>query len=457
MRFRANAVPLAILAGVVALAPLPLGSVDPVFVALWCGALGLGTIALRPSGLQRAHLNMLAWAAALALSFVVVLGLQLIPVGFPASPAISAWWRDASTLLGEPAGVVASAVRDQGWYALGAPALCLLAFLNAFVLGVSAERGHFLLKWIGYVGAGYALLGILSFLIDPAYVLFFEKAAHRESLTATFLNRNTAAAYFGAVSIIWIVRFCSRLKRHAERSRRRYALLDPRDMSRAGLIDGGCALVCLIALFMTGSRAGIVLSLVAILAAVALILRARLARMRAIKVIMGAAAALCALWLVLGGSVAQRIALEGLSDGGRFGIYVSSLEAAKESWLLGTGLGTYRRAFTPYRPDDLPTWGIWDRAHNSLLEIAVEMGVPFALAVLVTALAILVALFRRSAQGRDDNTTPICGFAAALLCFAHSLVDFPLQIPGLAVTTFVIIGAGLACLPRAARAHVNVG
>ena len=39
-------------------------------------------------------------------------------------------------------------------------------------------------------------------------------------------------------------------------------------------------------------------------------------------------------------------------------------------------------------------------------------------------------------------------FSIALLGFAHSFVDFPLQIPGFAITVFGVIGA---CLARACR------
>ena len=64
-------------------------------------------------------------------------------------------------------------------------------------------------------------------------------------------------------------------------------------------------------------------------------------------------------------------------------IYASGVDLAERNWLLGTGLGTFRRALTPFRPDDIPIWGIWDRAHNTLLEIAIEMGIPFATVVFV--------------------------------------------------------------------------
>ena len=101
-----------------------------------------------------------------------------------------------------------------------------------------------------------------------------------------------------------------------------------------------------------------------------------------------------ALLIVLGGAVSSRFALQGLSDGGRAEIYAVTLSLIKDNWLVGTGLGTFRWAFSPYRPSDIPIWGIWDRAHNTVLEIAAEMGVPLASIILFGALVILAVLVR---------------------------------------------------------------
>lgn len=441
---RFNAIPALILAGVVAVAPLPLGSVDSVFVALWCGMLGVAAIALDPSGLQRYHLFILAAAAALAALFLAVAALQSVPLASPASSKASEWWRETSQLLAEPVPPIVSVVRQQGLYAIGVPAVCFLAFVTSLVVGISSERAQSLVHWIGWVGAAYALFGISSFLIDPTRLLIFEKIGHREALTATFTNRNTAAIYFGAIAIIWIMRAVTRLKRYSNRSTQPFSMLGFRRMPRTIIWHSALALLCLIAMFMTGSRAGILLSLAAILIAIILLLRDRLAHVRLIKLALIAIASVGVLWLILGGSVAQRIAFEGLSDGGRFGIYVSSVDIAKDNWLLGTGLGTFRRALPPYRPDDVPIWGIWDRAHNTLIEIAVEMGIPVAIAVFAGLLAILALLYRGSTTMSENNSLCICGFCVALLSFAHSLVEFSLQIPGFAITAFIIIGVGVA-------------
>ena len=46
---------------------------------------------------------------------------------------------------------------------------------------------------------------IAAFLIDPTKILWREKQAYLDVLTSTFVNRNTAAVFFGSHAIAWIV------------------------------------------------------------------------------------------------------------------------------------------------------------------------------------------------------------------------------------------------------------
>jgi hypothetical protein len=88
-------------------------------------------------------------------------------------------------------------------------------------------------------------------------------------------------------------------------------------------------------------------------------------------------------------------------------------------------------------------WGVWDRAHDSLLEIAAEAGIPFAGIVVagwIAAMSILAVGIRR----RYDPTASTIAFCACLLVSLHSLIDFSLQIPGVAIPVFALAGTGLA-------------
>ena len=99
--------------------------------------------------------------------------------------------------------------------------------------------------------------------------------------------------------------------------------------------------------------------------------------------------------------------------------------------LLGTGLGSFAMAFQEYRPQSMVADEMIDKAHNSYLEFAAEMGVP-ALLVLLAALGwVGYQLYRGMRDRRERYVIPTLGLAVWLLGGAYSLVDFPLQIPSL--------------------------
>jgi hypothetical protein len=89
-------------------------------------------------------------------------------------------------------------------------------------------------------------------------------------------------------------------------------------------------------------------------------------------------------------------------------------------------------------------WGIWDHAHDTLLELASDMGVPLAILVAVGWLAIFAVLLHGIRVRKRDLLIPISAFAVAMVAVLHSLIDFSLQIPGYSIPTLALVGAGLA-------------
>jgi O-antigen ligase len=111
---------------------------------------------------------------------------------------------------------------------------------------------------------------------------------------------------------------------------------------------------------------------------------------------------------------------------------------------LGTGLGTFVWSFPPYRDAQMSIIGIWDRAHNTWLELASDLGLPLAGIILAGWMVMIFILYRGTRIRRRDLALPAAGLSIALLSGLHSLIDFSLQIPGFAITAFALIGAGLA-------------
>ncbi|WP_169776431.1 O-antigen ligase, partial [Escherichia coli] len=73
-------------------------------------------------------------------------------------------------------------------------------------------------------------------------------------------------------------------------------------------------------------------------------------------------------------------------------VFVMVVDAIKTSPWTGIGLGTFQDVFPAYRTGDLTSRGLWDKAHNSYLENALELGIPAMLALhLAIGLCILAA------------------------------------------------------------------
>ena len=130
---------------------------------------------------------------------------------------------------------------------------------------------------------------------------------------------------------------------------------------------------------MTGSRAGVLLSLLALVVAFIAFFRRHLPRRAGIAgALAGGAAVALVLLQLMGAGVSARFDLEGLADEGRLETYKATLRMIADHPWLGTGQGTFAYAFPAYRSPNVSLWGVWDMAHNTLLEIAADMGVPLA-------------------------------------------------------------------------------
>ena len=205
--------------------------------------------------------------------------------------------------------------------------------------------------------------------------------------------------------------------------------------------------ICLLATFMTNSKAGVGISLLSfVVAVVGFLYRDLAGRQRAVLVAVaaGGGMALLSLWF-LAGNVVARFYEQGLVDHTRLSLYRSTLRMIADHPWFGTGLGTFSWAFPPYRSDDISMYGIYDRAHSTLLEIAAEAGVPLASTVVIGWIVAFGVLAHGVRTRRRDRVIPgAAAFSLALLAALHSLVDFSLQIPGFAIVVLGLLGAGIA-------------
>ena len=423
---------------VVALAPLPLGSTEPAMVAIWCVVLGVTVILASVLEIRTPQLVFIGLAAVLALMYGVVLHEQLSVHPWFASP--HPIWKETAELLQIPIEPSVSIARNQPLFAIGAPLAALLSFLSGLLVGANRSRAHQLLKVIAWSGVAYAIYGIAIALVDPATGIFRVSPI---PLTSTLVNRNTAAVYFGACSTIWLLLVCEQIRN--ERGNREMTRINHQQLWLAQFVLLLTMMViCLLATFMTGSRAGVSVSLLGFVVAVVGFLYRDLVGRRGVFIAVGAGCGLALLTLYfLAGNVVARF-YEGVIDYTRLSLYRSTLRMILDHPWFGTGLGTFASAFPAYRSDDISMYGIYDRAHSTLFELAAEAGLPLASIVVIGWMIAFGVLAHGVRTRRRDRIIPAAALSVGLLAALHSLVDFSLQIPGFAIVVFGLLGAGIA-------------
>jgi O-antigen ligase len=204
-------------------------------------------------------------------------------------------------------------------------------------------------------------------------------------------------------------------------------------------------LLCLAAMFMTGSRGGVMVSLLALILAFIAFFRRDLPRGTGLLMALAGCGAVALILLeFMGAGVNGRFDIQGLADEGRLATYKATLRMIADHPWFGTGQGTFAYAFPAYRSPTVSVWGVWDLAHNTLLEIAAEMGVPIAALVAAVWIVIFAVLIRGALVRRRGRLVPIAALAVATLAVLHSLIDFTLQNPGYAIVALSLVGVGLA-------------
>jgi O-antigen ligase len=435
-----------------AFAPFWLGSNRPIawgVNAIYYGALAfLYEAALLWSGRTHPVALRRIWFPALAFMSVVVWSLLQIAPFMPES-----WrhpiWRMASDALGEPIAGSISVNPDLTVLAVTRLLTCGLVFWLSLQLCRSERRARAMVKGIALIGLGYAVYGILAFFVWPDTILWFDKEHYRDSLTSTFVNRNSYATYAGIGLVCALACAMQAFQRLAPPTG---AGLEQKiaALVASALGPGGgwiaCAFIIGVALVLTGSRGGVAASLAGILVFVALAtLRGR---ERPVAVGVGVLLTLCALGAALfgfGDFFAARLELQGVSSDDRLAVYVLTLRAISDAPWLGTGYGAFQDVFKMYRDATLPPGLFWDRAHNTYLELMQGLGIPGS-TLFIFGVGVLIWRSARGAYMRHDSglIMPIAAAAASILVSLHAFVDFSLQVQAVALTWSALLGAGVA-------------
>lgn len=440
------------LVALIALAPLPLGSNRPLpaaLLSLFAGLLLVGWALLavfRPSAsggvMRRLRGPFLLFAAV-----ILWIAAQSAPLPF------ASWgdplWAEASAALGQeftprisvdPAASLAALSNLLAWG---------VVFWLALQLGCAPDRALQARNALVAIGSVYAVYGILAYFGGADWIFGQLFANHPGVMSSTFVNRNSFATFAGLALLATVSVFLERI-RHilvlARPARQKAALVIEAMVFQSGWITAAMLAIAL-ALFLTASRGGIVAALVALVALPMLQLQSGAGGGRQRGPVALLVLVVVGITLVIGGgNFLDRIERQGLSIDNdlRSTIFSTTIAAIRTTPWTGTGAGTYEQVAEAYRGNDPNIFMIWEKAHNSYLENALELGLPAALALNLAILWLAAICFRGVRERRRNRAYPALGVAATLLVGLHAMVDFSLQIPAVAVLYAFMMGPAVA-------------
>ena len=302
-----------------------------------------------------------------------------------------------------------TANRWETWNAVLRWAVYSTAFFLASQIGASQDVLRPFRLALLYFGFGISVVAVLQYFTSPGQVFWIFQSEYSGDVFGPFVNRDHYAAFIELILPMAL-----------------FEALSDRRKVLFGAVMAGTMVASVIA---GASRAG---SVLVILESAAVLLLASRRGVRSARKVTGRFAALVVVCsLAFTAVVGWTRVWEKFQDPdpyrGRREMLIAAVAMARAKPWTGFGLGNFENAYPGYAIFD--TGDVVDHAHNDWAEWAAEGGLPFLACVLV--LAIWGALRVRQC---------IWGLGVVSI-FLHSLVDFPLQKPALALSVFVLLGA----------------
>jgi len=437
-------------------APLPFGSARPMAVvaiqlhAVLLGVLSCWILLKIPFAFPRS-LVLLTCCAGLVLALGAC---QLVPL--PASwsaavaPRATELRSSIQPFLGE--GMV-------GWAPISvSPVLTLNAVLRFGAYAVIALATFLALRRPGELrlfcaviaaaGALQATYGTVEYLSGHQHIFGYEKEYFFDEASGTFINRNHFAVYLAMSLPFAIGLVLVGIRKFTPGNSLRNTLLSL--ATPAGLsVAGGSVAAALIwtGVLLSYSRSGLVASI----AGIGFLFARSGSRKRALAILLVLLLpTLFLLWQEVR-APAERF-LDGDSVvpelGDRLTVWLASAQMIPDFFPLGTGMGTFGEAFPLYRPPSIQRF--WLHAHNEWLQFGIEGGGT----LLAVAIVIFLVSIRSASRPSLDpvlSVVRVASGSAILAVAVHSLTDFGLRIPAIAVLTATMIGVAMIPTPRDLR------
>lgn len=416
--------------------PLPVGLAQAGF-ALSCFLMLLGS-----DGWRRLQFPpRLRWSLGLFAVAVIWAFLQTLPV-LPGSWAHPVW-QEAGAVLGQPLHGVIAISPENSIKGLSRLITYIASGVLAYCLAQNGSAARQLVKVFWITGAAVCAYGLFVYSVGMQKLLWIDKWAYHEDLTATFVNRNHFAVYAGMVMICGTALLVESWRNDVleraehERFRNLHAWLATKGVPYIVFLA-----IILLSILCSHSRAGLMLDVGGLGAYLFFDQVYHKAWRKAIVIAFGALAAL-ALTFVLAHQFSVRFAhlFNDYSSLDRLKVFRWTLAAIRDNPWLGYGLNGFQPIFRLYQRDMIMEFS---HAHSDVLESLLDFGVPGGL-VLWAAIGLLVSALAHGVLSRRRNGMfPAIGLAASLVALGHATVDFDMQIPGVVIPWAALVGTGLA-------------
>ena len=311
------------------------------------------------------------------------------------------------------------------------------------------ENLRFVVPILFAVGLVGLLFGTLQMIGDRAFYLY--EITNIDRPVGLFSNRNHQAVVFAWMipAMVWAV------------------LSLRRGHGVGGFTLIMCGILYLLLLTMisfAGSRAGLLLAVPGTALAAWLLLRSDAAARGKLAVVEKATRKILRIFAVVAGllviglaaavltmgdnAALQRFFEDDAASGLRYDIFPTLIRMVADFFPFGSGFGSFDSVYRSFETEGDLSARYVNQAHNDVLQILIEGGLPAAV-IVVAALAWLLKATLRAARA-DDPEKKVLGIfilVSAGIFLAASALDYPLRTP-LAATMLAVLTATLSRLGK---------
>ena len=365
------------------------------------------------------YLRVPAILMAAAIIWIVLQTLDIVP-GSWKHPI----WSLGSHVLGEDLPGSISVDRELTMLALIRLLTAIAVFWVSLQLCREARRASRLLLDLAIIGFVYSTYGIFSLALAPDSILWLEEDIvcrirysdlRQPQLVRVVCGRHAARRH-------WRHGAAGSARTESTTGGWRLMLASAiRVTGKQGVFLLVMIFTISMALLLSGSRGGITSTALGLFVLITLY-TARREHQRAAQIgtILTACAIILTAFLAYGDVFVGRLDTVAQDAGGRLAAFRIVAVSIGDAPILGFGYGTFQDVFPMYRDGSVGLWGVWDKAHNSYLELFQGLGLVFGAAFLAS-IGILVwrcvqasVLRHQSARFRSSPLRQLCCLVCTL-------------------------------------------